>query len=116
MESTQGFLLAVGWFVLRFGLPVLATLAVCWFFRKLDKKWQEEGEAYCQQNGMERQVPTIRCWVLNDCPEAKREKCQAYLEQGIPCWQHFRSKNGELKERCLGCGVFRGSPVPESGD
>jgi hypothetical protein len=116
MESIQGFLLAVGWFLLRFGLPVIATLAVCWLFKKIDARWQSEGEAFRKELGIENLVPAIRCWVLNDCPPEKRENCRAYLDKNTPCWQHFRAKSGELKESCIGCGVFRGAPAIVTGD
>jgi len=116
MDSVQGLLISVGWFLLRFGIPVGITLLVCLLFRKIDTKWQEEGQAYLQRAGKEGSVPIVRCWILNDCPEGRRENCQAYQEQKVPCWQHFRLKNGELKEQCIGCGVFRGAPVPAIGD
>ena len=116
MESLQGFFLAVGWVALRFGLPVAATLAVCWFFKRIDARWQAEAEAYRNEKGMDKLVPIIRCWVLNDCPPEIRDNCQAYQEKNTPCWQHFRTKNGELKEKCIGCEVFRGAPAFGTGD
>ena len=116
MESTQGILISVGWFLLRFGIPVGITLLVCRLFRNIDSKWREEGNTYLQKIGKKGVVPIVRCWILNDCPEEKRESCLAYQEQNVPCWQQFRSRNGELKEQCFGCGVFRGAPVPVIGD
>jgi hypothetical protein len=116
MDSTQGFWLAAGWFILRFGLPIMATLLVCRLFQKLDLKWKAEGEAYRKNAGLDSLVPVLRCWEINDCPESIREKCPAYLEKNVPCWQQLRAKNGAIKEKCIGCGVFRGAPAPVSGD
>jgi len=116
MDSIQGLLISIGWFLFRFGIPVGITLLICRLFRRIDSKWQEEGQAYLKHARDEGLVPIVRCWILNDCPEEKRENCPAYKEQGIPCWQQFRSLNGELKEQCIGCGVFRGAPVPAIGD
>ncbi len=116
MNTFEGFLLALGWFVLRFGLPVLATVLICRFFQRLDARWQAEAAKYQQINREKGLVPAIRCWVFNDCPEEQRAGCQAYQEQHVPCWQHFRAEGGELKEGCLGCGVFRGATVPAIGD
>jgi hypothetical protein len=116
MDTTQGLLIAIAWSLLRFGLPVILTVFVCWLFRRIDERWKAEAKSYREKTGIETLMPTIRCWVLNDCPEEKREKCMAYQEQHIPCWQHFRSMNGELKETCIGCGVFRGVPIPVTGD
>jgi hypothetical protein len=116
MDTVQGLLLAIGWFLLRFGLPIIVTVVVCRLFMKIDERWQSEATTYREKAGVEKLIPTVRCWVFNDCPEEKREKCPAYQEQHIPCWQHFRSKNAELKETCIGCGVFRGVPIPVTGD
>jgi len=109
-------LLAIFWFVMRFGLPVILTTLVIWLFRRLDDRWQAEAQVFQQRGAARSLVPAIRCWVLNDCPEERRQNCVAYQNQDIPCWQNFRAIDGSLKEKCLGCGVFRGAPVPVSGD
>lgn len=116
MDTYDGFLIAIGWFLLRFGLPILATVLICWFFKRLDSRWQAEGEYYRKNLGIEKPAVTVRCWLFNDCPDEKLAQCKAYQEQNIPCWQHFRGKNGLLKEDCIGCGVFRGIPKPVIGD
>jgi len=116
MDMTQGLWYMLGWFLLRFGLPIVATVMVCWLFRRLDERWRAQAEETRKQAVAEGVIPIIRCWLLNDCPEEKRGKCAAYLQQDIPCWQHFRAKNGELKDGCIGCGVFRGAPAPAIGD
>jgi len=116
MDTLDGLLIAIGWILLRFGLPIAATAIICWLFKRLDARWQAEGETYRKEAGIDRLVPTVRCWLFNDCPEEKRANCKAYQNQSIPCWQHFRGKSGELKEDCIGCGVFRGIPKPAIGD
>jgi len=118
VETTQGLLLAIGWFLLRFGLPVLGTALVIWLFKRMDDRWQAEAKEYKERTGLESLVPIVRCWLFNDCPEEKRQNCLAYQNQEKPCWQHFRAGDGALKESCLGCGVFRSAPAyaPVSGD
>jgi len=116
METTNGFLIAVGWFLLRFGIPVLITLLVGMLLKRIDARWQVEGEEYRKQSGLDDLIPMINCWVFNNCSEEKRKNCKAYQEPKKPCWQHFRAQNGEIKENCLGCGVFRGTPVSMPGD
>ena len=32
METWEGLLLAIGWFLLRFGVPILGTLLIVYFF------------------------------------------------------------------------------------
>jgi hypothetical protein len=39
-------------------------------------------------------------------------ECRAFANQDRPCWQVYRQADGHLQERCLGCQVFRRSPVP----
>jgi hypothetical protein len=95
--------------VLRFGVPVLGTMAVIYFLRRLDARWQAEAVEEAQAAEL---FPKLRCWVLNDCPEERRAKCPAYAQQGIPCWQVYRDGNGRLRNECLGCDVFKSAPVP----
>ena len=80
------------------------------------EQWRQQAEEVRAQAVADGIVPVVKCWLLNDCPEEARENCLAYQNQGKPCWQHFRSKDGCLKEDCLNCKVFRGTPVPVVGD
>ena len=118
METTQGLLLAIGWFLLRFGLPVGITALVIWLFTRLDAHWKAEANEFIQPTNQETLMPSLRCWIFNDCPEERKLNCPSYQKQETPCWQHFRAIDGSLKESCLGCSVFRGAPVPvaASGD
>ena len=116
METWQGLLGAILWFLLRFGIPIALTALIVWWFKRMDSQWQRQTIERRASMGAESLTPIIRCWLLNDCPEEKCQNCVAYQEQSIPCWQHFRSENGTLKEECLGCRVFRDAPVPIIGD
>ena len=93
--------------ILRFAIPIGATILLAWFFRRLDERWQSEAE---------HQDPAIAknpgCWKVNKCSDSQKAKCKAYADPSKPCWQHFREPNGNLQERCLGCDVFRKAPVP----
>jgi hypothetical protein len=94
--------------ILRIGIPVTVTALIFFFLRRLDERWQEEAQA----------VPVISskqpCWEIKGCSEDKRINCPALSQSNIPCWQVFRTKNGLLREECLGCDVFRLAPVPAS--
>jgi hypothetical protein len=116
MGTWEGLILAVGWLLVRFGLPIALTIIVCRLFKQLDARWRAEGEAYRNETGIAFNIPTVRCWLFNECSEEQRSKCKAYQDQSIPCWQHFRKTNGELKQECIGCGVFKGLPKPAIGD
>jgi hypothetical protein len=116
MDTFEGLLISIGWFVLRFGIPILITIAIVLMFKRLDTRWQKQAEDVRAQAVADGLVPVVKCWLLNDCPEANRVNCVAYKNQGKPCWQHFRKADGCLKEECINCKVFRGAPVPAVGD
>lgn len=116
MEFLEGLWFSIFWFVLRFGVPILMTVVLVWVFSKLDARWQKQAEEVRAQAVADGVVPVVKCWLFNDCPEEAKVNCVAYQNQGKPCWQHFRTKNGCLKDGCVDCKVFRGAPVPVIGD
>ena len=106
MDSTQGLWLTISWFLLRFGLPVLLTMVLIVLFSKIDSRWRDEALAQRENLVQDGVISLINCWVFNDCPPEKREKCPAYQENYISCWQVFRDNYGTLREGCLDCKVF----------
>jgi hypothetical protein len=99
--------------LIRFGVPVTATMLLVLFLRRLDMRWQQETEARCsREDGRPPLFQQIRCWATKDCAPEKRERCPAYMQQVQPCWQTFRSEGGHLREDCLECDVFRKAPLP----
>ena len=116
METFEGLFWSIFWFVARFGVPVLITIALIWLLSKLDTRWQKQAEEVRAKAVADGIIPVVKCWLLNDCPEAEYVNCAAYKEQGKPCWQHFRAKDGCLKKECINCNVFRGATVPAVGD
>jgi len=116
METWEGLLLAIGWFLLRFGVPILGTVLIIIFFKWLDQRWQQQSLDRRASLGAQAVLPVVKCWVINDCPKENCQNCVAYQDQSKPCWQHFRATDGYLKEECLDCKVFRGTPVPVIGD
>ncbi len=112
MDSTQGLLLAISWFLLRFGLPLLVTILFIVLFSRLDSRWREQALSIRNESVREQVIPLIKCWVFNDCPPEKRQACPAYQDKHIPCWQVFRDEYGTLQEDCLGCDIFKEVPLP----
>jgi hypothetical protein len=97
---------ALGLF-LRIGIPVAVTALIFFLLRRLDERWQKEALA----------IPVISsskqpCWEIKGCSEEKRKNCPVSSQAGIPCWQVFRTKNGLLRDECLGCDVFHLAPAP----
>ena len=84
METYEGLFLTIFWFVVRFGLPVLITVAVVLFLKKLDTRWREQAEEVRAQAVTDGVIPVVKCWLLNDCPEAAKKDCMAYQNQGKP--------------------------------
>ena len=92
---------------IRFVIPVGITILMIYFLRKLDARWQVEGQLASQTSSVEKP----ECWEANNCSPEQMEKCPGY-QSAQPCWQEFRTKDGHLKEQCLGCGVFLQAPIP----
>jgi hypothetical protein len=103
MNTTLTLILGIA---IRIGIPLTVTLFVFYLLRKLDQRWQKEGMAAPS-------VPAHQpCYEIKGCSEEKRKNCKAAANLNQPCWQFYRTSNG-LKEECLGCEVFRLSPVPQ---
>ena len=105
----------VGMFILRLGVPLAITLAVAYFLRRLDARWQAEAWAEWQASQPQEEVSaTARglkvgkqpCWSLKGCDEAARAKCAAPKQPDIPCWLARRRSEGRLPAECYNCGLF----------
>jgi len=46
------------------------------------------------------------CWKITNCPAATREKCSAYQDRTIPCWQLTGDVCAREHKRCEGCEVY----------
>ena len=111
----------LGMFVLRLGIPLLITLAVGYWLRRLDAKWQ--AEALAQQVAQEiqsdaEQQPDFEiykvidqpCWELKGCSAAVCEQCPAFQQPDMPCWLVRYRAEGRLPANCYRCKMF--SPRP----
>jgi hypothetical protein len=112
METWKGLFLAIGWFILRFGIPVLGTMLIISFFKWLDRRWQTESMERRASMGAETMLPIIQCWTMDICPAEKCQQCVAIQNPNTACWQHFRAVDGSLQEECLSCQVFLGVSAP----
>lgn len=103
MDTVLTFILGL---LIRIGIPVTVTALIFLLLRRMDERWQKEA----------REIPVIPsqrpCWEIKGCSKEKHKDCPATTHPDIPCWQLFRTKNGLLREDCLGCEVFRQAPVP----
>ena len=98
--------------MVRFVLPLAATLLVIWFFRKLDARWQIEAQQQLRAQLALAAANHTPCWEQRQCSAEKRALCTAYQNSHMPCWQVLRPTDGRLREACLECHVFLSAPVP----
>ena len=111
----------VGMFALRLGVPLAITLAIGYFLRRVDAKWQAEALAYREANRTEEKTLAGResfdgeqpCWVIKMCDESVRAKCPAPLTPNIPCWLARRRVEGTLPVECYDCDRFSLRQVAE---
>jgi hypothetical protein len=98
--------------LLRLGIPVGITLLVVRWLARLDARWQDEARREELRLSLGAQVHNTGCWDVKHCTPEQKAKCPAFASKEIPCWQVFRQANGALRERCIGCNVFKDAPVP----
>ncbi len=91
--------------LVRLAIPILVTVLVIAFLRRLDAAWQQEAR-YAPLK-----VEKPECWTTRECNPAQREVCPA-ARSPLPCWQVFRLPNGYLSEKCLTCDVLARAPLP----
>jgi hypothetical protein len=108
MEITLMFVLGL---LLRIAIPAGLTVLLVSWLRRLDANWQAEAEQEVNASGVMR-IGNRGCWRIMGCSEEKRAGCKAYSHAELPCWQVYRNGDGELREQCLGCKVFREAPAP----
>jgi len=110
METTSSALSVLIVIFLRFVVPILFTVLIVFFLRRLDARWQEE--ARFQMTNSPKLIPENPCWEVNNCSPEKKYQCKAFINPDVPCWQQYRSTNGLLRESCLSCSVYRNAPAP----
>jgi hypothetical protein len=109
MENIQSVLAFLSGLMIRLGLPLAITAVFIIILRKLDNRWKEEATE--SLNNPQYTPPQKPCWEVNQCTPEKMEACIAHQNPNSPCWQLFRSDQGVLKEKCLGCDVFIQAPL-----
>ncbi len=122
----------VGMFILRLGAPLAITLAVGYWLRRLDAKWQAEATAWQATDLAQREIevePALEiemarvieppCWVIKECPQSLYAQCPAYRFPDLPCWMARYRVDNCLPAKCYTCELFSPrqkvlQPVPQS--
>lgn len=95
--------------LLRLAIPILLTVLLVAFLRRLDVSWREEAQR--NQGKYELAEGQKSCYEMKGCSVEEMSSCEA-VRASMPCWQAKREANGYMAEECLNCQVFRKAPVP----
>jgi MerR family transcriptional regulator/heat shock protein HspR len=57
-------------------------------------------------SGIKSLLAMIPCWDITDCPMEVRQKCNAYYEDSIPCWEASEKSRTCKNEKCRECEVY----------
>lgn len=103
-------------FIVRLGAPLLVTIAIVAWLRRLDARWQaeamQEQETPPSVSAQEAPVaPPLPCWTLRNCPPERRDRCSAYMQPSLACWLARKQVEGRLPELCLTCLIFKPPPL-----
>ena len=105
MESLQLLFAVLVGIAARLVIPIFVTVIAVYFLRRLDARWEKEG----QNPPVTIEKPA--CWEIKGCAPARSKACVGRTSP-LPCWQARRTANGYLREECLGCTIFMKAPVP----
>jgi hypothetical protein len=105
METITSVFIVFGGMILRLAIPILGTILLIFFLRKLDNRWQAEAELQSLS------VEKPECWKIKGCDPQQVRQCEG-ASSPLPCWQAYRLPNGYLNEECLSCTVFTEAPMP----
>ena len=99
-------------FIVRLGVPLLVTIAIVAWLRRLDARWQAEA---LQERSSISVAPIATptkpspspCWIVRSCPDEKRNHCPAYAQPELACWSARKQADGRLPNLCLTCILFK---------
>jgi hypothetical protein len=111
VDGIYSFIIMFGGLLIRLGIPILVTVLITIWLRRLDEKWKREAEQASLSAARQRRVKGANCWELNNCAPAKRVNCPAFAKPQIPCWTQFTEANGQIRKSCEGCHVYQTAPV-----
>jgi MerR family transcriptional regulator/heat shock protein HspR len=56
--------------------------------------------------GVKKLLALIPCWELKKCSKEVRQKCTAFVDRTLPCWQTARVICAREPSRCEDCEIF----------
>jgi MerR family transcriptional regulator/heat shock protein HspR len=46
------------------------------------------------------------CWEIKNCPPEIREKCSAFIDKSVPCWERASTACAVELKQCESCNVY----------
>ncbi len=87
-------------FVLRIGVPILITLMIgAWLKRLLEKEDQPQPVTPLQDS-------QPHCWDKRTTPETEEARAVAMARPDLPCWLALQVQGHGLKEMCYSCPQY----------
>ena len=112
MDGIYETLVIIGMFALRLGVPVGITVAIGYFLRRLDSRWDAEARARPEAIRKMRLATVKRpCWEERGCTESERAQCAAYQHTNIPCWLARLRSERRLPRTCPECARYAPQPA-----
>ncbi|MFZ5775446.1 MAG: MerR family transcriptional regulator [Thermodesulfobacteriota bacterium] len=81
------------------------------YFSNNDIEWIKCLRSLIHERGIS--IPGIKmlleltpCWEITKCPAEKRERCSAYIDRSVPCWQRASNACAKELEQCENCEVY----------
>ena len=105
METITSLFAILEGFLVRLAIPIIGTIVLIYFLRKLDAHWQAEAQVQLTS------IQKVECWKIKGCSPEQQKFCIA-TSSALPCWQAKRLPNGYLREECLTCEIFTQAPIP----
>jgi len=88
-------------FVLRIGVPILITLMIgAWLRRLLEEHETKPAAAPVALKAGQ------HCWDVTHTPDAEQLKAVAARRPDLPCWLALQTSGAGLSETCYACPVF----------
>ncbi len=81
------------------------------YFSNNDVEWVTCLRTLIHEKGIS--IPGIKmlleltpCWEITKCPPEKRDRCSAYIDRSIPCWQRANTACSKDFGQCETCEVY----------
>ncbi|MCO6450897.1 MAG: hypothetical protein J5I90_08950 [Caldilineales bacterium] len=141
--SFVDFLVIIGMFLIRIGIPIMITIAVAVVLRRLDAKWEVELRQQAAADPQPQPEKPVRpsvgiqypqplpatltaidifgkpCWDIHDCQPAQKATCPAVAQPESPCWLAKFQSMGKMPDQCYNCGIYLATQpflsLPSSG-